>query len=225
MKRKLTGIIAVMALAPGAVALGLFVFRSVAVTFALFHGCVCLMLPMLHMVFRREKPGTFFRSLGLVSTPGGVLPALLWGMASFAAVFAFFSVLRGHIWDAPEVSHTLSMWGIQRIHPILFVSMMVVGNGFLEEFFWRGYALRRLMEQVSPRSALVLSSLFCASYHVMTTGALFSLSYAVVSVASIFFAGLVWGGIRMKTGSLLLPVVTHVFIDLAIMAVYLLYLR
>ncbi len=182
------------------------------------------MVPLLHMAVHREKPRDYLRSLGLVPATGGVLPALLWGMASFAVVFGFFALLRGRIWEAGEVSQTLSMWRVLRIHPILFVSMMVIGNGFLEEFFWRGYALRRLMAQVPPRSALVISSLFYASYHGITTGILFSLPYAAVSVVSIFFAGMVWGRIRIRTGSLLLPVVTHVFIDLAIMAVYLLYL-
>lgn len=221
----LTGTLAVMALAPVSVSAGLLLLRSISATFLLFHGGVCLLVPLLHMAVQREKPRAFLRSLGLVRTPGGAISALLWGLASFALVFGFFALLRGRIWDAPEVSRTLSMWGVHRIHPLLFVFIMVVGNGFLEEFFWRGYALRRLMPLVSPRSALVISSLFYASYHGLTTGILFSLPYAAVSVVSIFFAGMVWGRIRIRTGSLLLPVVTHVFIDLAIMAVYLLYLR
>lgn len=221
----LTCTLAVMALAPAAVSAGLLVFQSIGATFVLFHGGVCLLVPLLRMAVQREKPRAFFRSLGLVHVPGGALSALLWGMASFAVVFGFFALLSGRIWDAGEVSRTLSMWGVHRIHPLLFVSIMVIGNGFLEEFFWRGYALGRLMPLVSPRSALVISSLFYASYHGITTGILFSLPYAAVSVVSIFFAGMVWGRIRIRTGSLLLPVVTHVFIDLAIMAVYLLYLR
>jgi uncharacterized protein len=223
--RRLTGILAVMALAPLAVAAGLLVFRSITVTFVLFHGGVCLLVPLLHMAVRREKPGAFLRGLGLVRTPDEAWPSLLWGLACFAVVFAFFALLRERIWNAGEVASVLSRWGVNRMDPFLFVSIMVIGNGFLEEFFWRGYIQRRLRGCLPPRKAEKLSSGFYASYHGVTTGVLFSLTWAAVSVVSIYFAGVIWSRVRVKTGSLVMPVVTHVFIDLAVMAAYLLYLR
>ncbi|OPX29262.1 MAG: hypothetical protein B1H09_06550, partial [Gemmatimonadaceae bacterium 4484_173] len=74
------------------------------------------------------------------------------------------------------------------------------------------------------KTVILLSSAFYTSYHVITTGILFPPGYAAVSTVLVFGAGVLWGTVRVKTGSILFPLVTHLFIDLAIMAAYLKFL-
>ena len=220
----MAGIIALMFLAPAAVAAGLILFKSVTLTFVLFHGVVCLLVPLIDMALHRISLSQFLRNCGLRSDRGRLLSSLLWGLSAFAVVYLFFALFHRAIWDSTGISGVISSWGIQRMNPVIFFSMMVLGNAFLEEFFWRGYVVYKLSSRVRRRTVILLSAAFYASYHTITTGVLFSLSYAVVSTVSIFAAGVLWGTVRMKTGSLLFPVVTHLFVDLAVMAAYLSYL-
>ena len=104
------------------------------------------------------------------------------------------------------------------------VSMMILGNAFLEEFFWRGYIVSKLSPLYSKRAVILFSAFFYTSYHAITTGVLFPFQYAVLSTSLVFSAGIVWGTVRVKTGSILFPVITHGFIDLAVMVTYLKYL-
>jgi len=213
-----------MILGPAAVAAGLLLFKSAALTFVLFHGGVCLLVPVADMLLNRISPGSFLRSCGLRKTPGKLFPSLLWGSLAFALVYLFFAVFHEAIWDSAGISGVINSWGINRMNPVLFVSMMVLGNAFLEEFFWRGYIVYKLSNRVGSRSVILISAAFYTSYHTITTGVLFSLSYAAVSTVSVFAAGVLWGSVRLRTGSLLFPFVTHLFVDLAVMAAYLKYL-
>lgn len=213
-----------MCLAPLSVAAGLLIFRSVAAAFVLFHGGVCLLVPLTDMAVHKTPLRVFLWELGLHGSWRGAVSAILAGLFSFAAVFLFFSMSQGDIWDHEEISLAIDSWGINRMNPVFFVVMMVAGNGFLEEFFWRGYILRRLSAVSGEWTVTLLSSVFYASYHSITTGVLFSLPYAAASTASIFIAGIMWAWMKQRSGSLLFPVVTHVFVDLAIMVVYLKYL-
>jgi len=209
-----------MAAGPLAVASGLLLFRSVLATFILFHGVVCLGIPLMLLIKGRACPGDY----GFKRDPRGPWKALLTGAALFLAVFLFFALLKDRIWNMEEITTVLEGWGAGSMNPIAFALMMVVGNAFLEELFWRGYALARLVRVTSRRRAVLISAAFYSSYHGLTTGILFSIPFAILSVAAIFAAGACWGGIRLETGSLFFPVVTHLFVDLAIIAAYFIFI-
>ena len=220
----MTSVIALMTIAPAAVAAGLLLLKSAGLTFALFHGGVCLLVPLSDMFIHRRPHGQFLRSCGFIINPRERLSSVLWGLAAFALVFLFFMLFHHSIWDSAHISRVISLWGVHLINPFSFVAMMVLGNAFLEEFFWRGYIIGKLSKLASNRAVILLSAAFYASYHTITTGVLFSLPYALISSVSVFAAGIIWGSIRLRTGSLLFPVVTHLFVDLAVMAAYLTYL-
>ncbi len=216
----MTPVLPAMAAGPLAVAAGLLLFRSVSATFILFHGAVCLGIPLMGILTGRASPGDY----GLRRDPGGVKRSLIAGSAAFLAVLLFFALLRDRIWNMEEITAVLGEWGAGSMNPIVFGAMMVLGNAFLEELFWRGYALSRLVRVTSRRRAVLISAAFYSSYHGLTTGMLFSIPFAIISVAAVFATGVYWGRKSLETGSLLFPVVTHLCVDLAIIAAYFIFL-
>ncbi|HRW78727.1 MAG TPA: hypothetical protein P5207_08680, partial [Candidatus Sabulitectum sp.] len=123
------GVLAAMAAGPLAVASGLLLFRSVLATFILFHGVVCLGIPLMLLIKGRACPGDY----GFKRDPRGPWKALLTGAALFLAVFLFFALLKDRIWNMEEITTVLEGWGAGSMNPIAFALMMVVGNAFLEE--------------------------------------------------------------------------------------------
>ncbi len=220
----MTGLILAMCLAPAAITVGLVLCRSAVLTFLFFYVGVCLLLPVLDAFIHNTSTAAFFKNYGFRTGRSSVVSLLLYGGFVFAAVFLLFSLLQGKIWDSTEISLVLSEWGINRMNPVVFVSVMVLANAFLEEFFWRGYIIHKLSVFYGNKTVILLSSAFYTSYHVITTGILFPPGYAAVSTVLVFGAGVLWGTVRVKTGSILFPLVTHLFIDLAIMAAYLKFL-
>jgi membrane protease YdiL (CAAX protease family) len=126
-------------------------------------------------------------------------------------------------WNLNTTGEVLKTWNIDKKSILWLVPVMVIANSVVEEIYWRGYVFLKLKETVKPLTAVVLSSLFYASYHLLTTGALFSFNYALLCTAAIFTAGFFWAFIRLKTNSIWFPIITHLFADLGVMLVYIRY--
>lgn len=220
----MTLLIILMCLAPVSIAVGLILFKSAGLTFLLYHFGVCLVLPVSDVLIHRISLATFFQNCGFRGSRKMLVSSLLWGVSLFAIVFLLFSLFQGQIWDSTAISLAISEWGISKMNTVFLVSMMVLGNAVFEEFFWRGYIVHKLSFFCREKALILLSSFFYTSYHAITTGALFSLPYAVLCTSLVFGAGIVWSTVRVRTGSILFPIITHLFIDLAIMVVYLKYL-
>ncbi len=217
-------LILLMFLAPASIAAGLLLFKNAGITFLLFHGGVCLLLPVSDFLTHRIPLPVFLKNCGFKATGKMWISSFLWGILLSVVIFTFFSLFKERIWDSTAIAQVISKWGINSMNPLLFVSMMVFGNAFLEEFFWRGYIVHKLSPVFGNRGKILLSALFYTSYHAITTGVLFSLQYAIISTIAVFAAGVVWGTVRVKTASILFAVITHLFADLSIMAAYLIFL-
>ena len=220
----MTGLILLMCLAPASIAAGLLLFKSAGLTFILFHGGVCLLLPISDFLIHKTSLTASLKKYGFRASRKMLVSSLLWGVFVFAVIFTFFSLFQERIWDSTAISQVISKWGINTMNPLLFLSVMILGNAFLEEFFWRGYIMQKLSKFYGNRGVILFSALFYTSYHTITTGVLFSLQYAMISTIAVFAAGIVWGTVRVRTASILFPVITHLFADLSIMAAYLKFL-
>lgn len=208
--------------APGAIFTGLFVVRNVSFTFLLFYVGVCVLIPVTDLILlRKQRVGETLASLGFKDIRKNLAQALSAGVLVAGAVYFFFTLLQLQIMDISSVQTILKDWNIDAAYSFWFVPVMVLANSVVEELYWRGYIFAKLLKQRSGTMTVVLSSLFYASYHLLTTVALFSVKYAILCTGSIFAAGLAWGYIRLRTGSIWFPVITHFFADLGIMLVYL----
>lgn len=218
--RRWLAVLPVMLAGPAAVAVGLLVLESAPVTFILFHGMVCLLIPLTAMIRSGKPVSVFLRETGLVFPRREVILSLWWGAAAFAVTFSLFSLLHHRIWTTSGITAVLSRWNVGSLDPLSFALVMVVGNAFLEELFWRGYCVKLLGKRLSRKGIILLTSAFYASYHGITTGILFSFPFALASFSLVFLAGAVWCSVRLRTDSLAIPIVTHLFLDAAIIAVY-----
>lgn len=203
-----------MAAAPLVVVGSLFVIRSVWLTFLLYHFGICLAAPLLASRFGRTgRQGRAWlrehlRSLGLRPRGRGLGLALGAGLA-LAIVGAFAAWGRGFL-GAGAPAAVLGEWGVETaLLPALF-AFMLLGNGFAEELFWRGWLHERLRAR-RPRPAVIAATAACyASYHVFTVAALLrELSVVALFSAAILAAGAFWGWLRERTESVWPALLSH----------------
>lgn len=96
----------------------------------------------------------------------------------------------------------------------LFLALVVAAPLF-EELFFRGFLISGLSSTfLKPTGAVIISSAFWASIH---------LQYDMYLILTIFALGLLLGTIRIKTGSTLLTIGLHSFVNLvAVIEAYIL---
>lgn len=87
---------------------------------------------------------------------------------------------------------------------ILFVRMLIVG--IAEELLFRGVLARHMLELWGRKIAVILSTLIFTVFHCMVI-------QCWSQVTDIFFLGLIFGIIYVKTGSIVCPIAFHFGID------------
>lgn len=211
-------------LAPISIAVCLIVLGSTALTFVVFYLGVCTLVPVVDLLgshrIHRTSPATIGIQLGFTHPSGALRSGILTGLLFGAAIVAVFALFRETLIDEQQVRRVLLSWKIDRsVTPALFV-VMIAANPVFEEFYWRGFIIHRFRGSFGPSPAILLSALFYASYHVITTGVLFGLRTGILLSLPVFAAGVFWGRLRCKTGSLLPGIVSHLLADVGIMVVY-----
>ncbi len=82
------------------------------------------------------------------------------------------------------------------------VAATLVFTSFCEEFFWRGFIQRNLMNSLGRLTGLILSTAFYTFIHI------FTMNIALMVAAMI--AGLWWGALYLSTRMLWLTVASHI---------------
>jgi membrane protease YdiL (CAAX protease family) len=151
----------------------------------------------------RFKPGARLRDyLGLRSvTPGtlakwsGFLVALLicWDLVSLALGRPIVPDFVREVYETAQ-----PLW-------LLWLAIVIAGPLF-EEVFFRGFLLAGFASSfMGPRGAIVLTAALWAVIH---------WQYDAYHMAFIFLLGLVFGAARIRTGSLLVPLILHALTNL-----------
>jgi CAAX protease family protein len=96
---------------------------------------------------------------------------------------------------------------------------------FWKKFIGMDMFLKKLILKFSSRNTILISSLFYASYHFLTTSSFFNVIIGASLTFSIFIVGLIWGFLRFKMKSIYVLLINHIFADLGIMLVYLRFIR
>ena len=211
-------------LAPISIAVCLIVLGSTALTFVVFYLGICTLVPVVDLLgihrIHRTSPATIGTQMGFTHPSGVLRSGILTGLLFGAAIVAVFTLFRETLIDEQQVRRVLLSWKIDRsVTPALFV-VMIAANPVFEEFYWRGFIIHRFRGTFGPSPAILLSALFYASYHVIPTGVLFGLRTGILLSLPVFAAGVFWGWLRCKTGSLLPVIVSHLLADVGIMVVY-----
>jgi membrane protease YdiL (CAAX protease family) len=187
--------------------------QNVFAVFGAYHLGFCLILPAVQNILRRDL--TFSQHLAFLGLTGpGTVRALVLGLglgvllgAGTILAFSLFGefFLAGH--NVPEV---LGQWGVNQNNLFLLVGFMTLVNGPAEELYWRGFLHRETSDRRPRGTTIFLMAACYASYHGVTVFLLVAdPAVALVFMAAIFAAGLGWGWLREKTGSVWPALLSH----------------
>lgn len=218
-----------LVLVPAVPVFSLLVLRSVWWTFALYHLGACLALPLVHSLlvrrvgFRRHLALVGLRAGGRGLRPGIVVGAAL-GLVLGGGTVAVFAFGHDAFLAGRDIDAALAAWGITPKTAPLMLAFMILGNGASEELFWRGWLQTRL--RAGHRAALTLpvGAAAYASYHLVTVTS-FAPGPAVVLLfmTGIYGAGVFFGWLRERFGTVWPPLLAHTGATAGYMAVYLIW--
>jgi membrane protease YdiL (CAAX protease family) len=143
--------------------------------------------------------------------PLGPVSAKAWawslaaGGATVIAAAALWTVMTTIVRVPPNLLPDLKSVPLLTAIPMLLVS--IAAAPLSEEIAFRGYAMSLIRRRFSPTTALVITSVIFAAAH-LTQGL-----YAPKLIVY-FLAGLAFGFVALRTGSLLPAMVVHCFADL-----------
>jgi hypothetical protein len=130
---------------------------------------------------------------------GGILLELLWPV-----------LVPGDLSVATDAY--LTHLGLEGPARVSFVAYHVLVNPVIEERFWR-----RHLATASRR--FDTGDVAFAGYHLVVLAPLLPVAWLVVTFGVLVVAGWVWRQVAVASGSLVLPVVSHLAADAAVMAV------
>ncbi|WP_078546655.1 CPBP family intramembrane glutamic endopeptidase [Litchfieldia alkalitelluris] len=199
--------------------IGLHFFGSVPITFLMFYGWLIL-IPIL---YKRKNKG-FLRKTTMITRDkiwNSLFIGALSGTIFFVFIFGGLFWLHDYFLDIVYVQGILKDWGFtgKAIYGLIFV--LLVLNPILEENYWRGFIHQELLiKKIKTGHVILITSFFYTLYHFLSVIPMFQWPLNVVAVLPVFVAGVFWGWIREKTGTLLTPIISHILADLGIMCVY-----
>ncbi|HEY4643815.1 MAG TPA: type II CAAX endopeptidase family protein, partial [Bacteroidota bacterium] len=171
---------------------------------ALYYGCVALgTFAILHFIDKRP-----FRAVGLSIHQRTLVEVVQGASLGFLLVSAVFAVqyLLGFV-EITATNVSLNS-GAQLIGAsLLFFSVAAFG----EEMMFRGYVFQTLIEGTSPRTAIIVMSIFFAGAHVTNpnVGSL-SLASSILAALNVILAGVWFSLAYLKTKSLWFPAALHI---------------
>jgi membrane protease YdiL (CAAX protease family) len=194
-----------MGAAPLTVVATLLWAHNVWLTFAIYHLGICLASPVLLARAGKEwSVPAHLRNIGLLRPRNrpvwfGIRAGLLCGLVMGSGTVTAFALTGDALLRRADLASALAGWGVTSARlPSLF-AVMLLGNAFAEELFWRGWAQRRVPGiQGRARQVLLTSALYSA-YHALTVAVLTrSVAATALITATILGAGLIWGWLRER---------------------------
>ena len=165
--------------------------------------------------FRRENRSNLFP--GFLS--GAIIAVLL-----LVVYFVFLKETALIARATPRIVEKIEAIGA--LTPLRFLTLALflsVIHSFLEEYYWRWFVFGRLRHKMGLVTALVISSLAFMAHHVIILNAFFGPENFWTATAPFSLAvatgGVLWAWLYEKWGSLPSPWVSHMLVDLGIMAI------
>ncbi len=197
----------------------LFVRHSIMIAFIAFHLVTCLGIPVIHGLMEGRLKVNW--QAIAIKRPVRMLQAVAAGIGSgiilFAGVMAGFYLLLQTGVQPAWIRQVLASWGLTEDWLWLFVIYMTVGNSFFEELLWRGFMLPRLCRYVPWRRAVLLSSFFFCSYHLLIGVALFGWKWGIIVALLAWGIGCFWAVLTRAYQGMLAAWLSHLLVDLGLM--------
>ncbi|BFT70611.1 lysostaphin resistance A-like protein [Paenibacillus sp. P36] len=216
----------VIGLAPSVlVALGLHVGHSVILTFALFYSWIGIIPFIDYLVCRKNRLTRTIGDWGLTGSLRQMILGLSLGLIFLITILIGAYYLHDMLFDIERLRNLLGEWNFSGDQSVLLLLILVLLNPILEEIYWRGYLYHRIGQSLGSAKNLLHASFWFTSYHLIVIIPVFSWPLNAVAVVPIFAAGVLWGWIRHRTGSILIPIISHMFADLGVVIIYMQYVK
>jgi len=142
--------------------------------------------------------------------------AIVVGFAVMMTILGAFIILRS-LFDLPSLQMDLeSRVGVTALIFPMVAIYILIGNSFLEEFYFRGLLVDFLKDS---KLKWFLPSFFFAIYHVAIFLPWFEWSILTVAVVGLFIGGLLFQWINEGSGTIYPSWIIHIFADLGILLI------
>ncbi|WLD93866.1 CPBP family intramembrane glutamic endopeptidase [Alkalihalobacillus sp. AL-G] len=192
--------------------IGLQLLENVLITFILFYSWL-LLVPLI-------SKGFTIGELVSKDPQRSIRYGILSGGVFFLFIFGGLYWLHPYFIDVEHLQKLLTEWGFSGNGVFGLILVLLIVNPILEEVYWRGFMYTRLKEKVKPIHAIWIASACYTLYHFLSVIPMFQWPLNAIAVLPVFIAGLFWGYMREKTGSIIGTVISHALGDLGIMCVY-----
>ncbi|MFH1400771.1 MAG: type II CAAX endopeptidase family protein [Nanoarchaeota archaeon] len=217
--------IVIMILAAASVYITLVQAKNVLLTFIIYYGLFCVIVPLVDtLIIHRKSISDHLRLLGLgpQGRTQGILIGLAHGVPIYTCMLAAYFLLKDIV-PLGAVDEAVKTWGIDPSHKTVIFAIMVLFNGMVEELLWRGYAYSAARDPMRAVPTIVLTSLIYTSYHMVTLFAFFGVTpLSLILVGVVLCAGILWGWMRERTGTVWASMIGHMLATAGYMTVYLL---
>ncbi|GED70418.1 hypothetical protein BRE01_41200 [Brevibacillus reuszeri] len=202
---------------------GLLERRSLFVTFVLFHLLVCLCIPFLHGWWDGTLRESWRHAWGQFDKRGAFYGLGL-GLFLLTGVLAGSWILLQAEGRAENIRRILVEWDLNDRWIWLFSVYLVFLNSLLEELFWRGFVLQRMLQSLSQAMAIVLSSFFYTLYHLIVATVMFGFKIGLLITVLVFVSGIIWGWIKGLFPAIYTTWFSHILADLGLVMTVLLWI-
>lgn len=141
--------------------------------------------------------------------------SLLLGIATMLVIVIAFLLVQPML-DLEALRLDLVDAGITRFSYPFIALYIMLGNSWIEEFFFRGI-LKELFGQSKLR--FVLPPFFFAIYHIAIFLPWFTLPILLLAIGGLWIGGLLFQWINEKSGTILPSWIIHIFADIGILLV------
>lgn len=200
--------------------IGLSLMQNILITFILFYGWL-LFIPLLFTFWKKTNRPT----LQLPLTKTNLWIGVISGLICLVSIYGFVVIFQSSVLDIPQLQRLLEKWNFSGAKVILLVLVLALINPILEELYWREFMFGRLSLKLGNVIAVLITAIFYSLYHLIVVMDIFSFPFNVLSVISVFLAGLMWGIFRVKLNSIVASIISHSLADIGIMLVYWLIIR
>lgn len=141
------------------------------------------------------------------------------GAASFAGIIAMYFLLSGYIDFGVILGELRTKAQITASNYVFIGIYIILGNSFLEEFFFRGFIFLNLFNQGHKKLAYIYSSALFGIYHISILKAWVNPVLLGLAVAGLILVGVVFNWLDSRGGNIVSSWIVHMLADCAIITI------
>ena len=129
----------------------------------------------------------------------------------------YYGFLRGWL-DVSKISEKARSMGVSDYF-VPFAALISLGNSAAEEYYWRWFVFGHCRRYTTLPLAAAFSGVAFSAHHFVVLCCFFNVAFAAFLAFAIAVGGAVWAWLYESSGSIYVPWISHVIVDIAIMTV------